>query len=218
MGKYMKKAKISAEVALMEASHSSLVGVRTRARTLALRRLHQRPASAAAVASAESSAASSSCYLQLRSRRLEKLLPVEKPPKPQNPRNPSLALSRRSEGSKKEEVEEEEEIEASFGENVLDLEGRGSNSRDARETTPCNLIRDSETIGTPGSSNRPNNPTTTRRVQTSIQRNIPTSREMDEFFSGPEKVQQKAFAEKYNFDPVKDRPLPGRYEWVKLEN
>ncbi|KAJ6831806.1 cyclin-dependent kinase inhibitor 5-like [Iris pallida] len=194
MGKYMKKTKNS-DSSLMEASSSSpLVGVRTRAKTLALSRLHQ----------------TSSSYLQLRSRRLEKIVPLYKPKEAPKPKNPSR------------DEQEEEEIEVSFGENVLESEeGRcniSSSNRDARETTPCSLIRNPETIGTPGSSTRPNNTTTTRRGQSSIQRNIPTSREMEEFFSGPERIQQKAFIENYNFDPVKDRPLPGRYEWVKLES
>ncbi|KAJ6825097.1 cyclin-dependent kinase inhibitor 5-like [Iris pallida] len=214
MGKYMKKTKASnSDTILMEvSSSSSLVGVRTRAKTLALTRLHQNPSS-------------SSSYLQLRSRRLEKTVPLYKPketPKPPNPRNPNPRNPKNSTPQNpkipsKEEVGEE--IVASFGENVLESEQGKCNvsSRDARETTPCSLIRDPDTIGTPGSSTRPNNSTITRRVKSSIQRNIPTSCEMEEFFSAPEKVQQKAFMENYNFDPVKDRPLPGRYEWVKLE-
>ncbi|VFQ95902.1 unnamed protein product [Cuscuta campestris] len=61
MGKYMEKAKIAADVAVMELPQS-LLGVRTRAKTLALRRLQ----------SSQPSPDSESCYLQLRSRRLEK--------------------------------------------------------------------------------------------------------------------------------------------------
>lgn len=63
MGKYMRKAKAAGEVAVMEVAQSSL-GVRTRAKTLALQRLQQSPAPAPAT--------SSGSYLQLRSRRLEK--------------------------------------------------------------------------------------------------------------------------------------------------
>lgn len=40
---------------------------------------------------------------------------------------------------------------------------------------------------------------------------------MDEFFAGAEEEQQKQFIDKYNFDPVNDKPLPGRYEWEKLD-
>lgn len=64
MGKYMRKTKTAGEVAVMEVSQSSL-GVLTRAKTLALRRLQQSPPSSA-------SPPGSGSYLQLRSRRLEK--------------------------------------------------------------------------------------------------------------------------------------------------
>jgi len=75
--------------------------------------------------------------------------------------------------------------------------------RNSRETTPCSLIRrDSETIGTPGSTTRPTSATASnRRVQSSTRRNFPNSREMEEFFAVPEQRQQRAFAEKYKFLP-----------------
>jgi hypothetical protein len=142
MGKYIRKAKATGELAVMEVSQSSL-GVRTRARTLALQKS---PAPS-------SPAAASGSYLQLRSRRLEK---------------PPVALSSQDSGAKRhkqagsnpragsslrvgshgpkvvdqeaEEVEKEEGLkekeksgnnngdlaveEASFGENVLEFEGR----------------------------------------------------------------------------------------------
>lgn len=59
MGKYMKKDKIIREVAVMEIPRQSSYGVRTRARTLALQRLHKPNPDPAS-------------YLELRSRRLEK--------------------------------------------------------------------------------------------------------------------------------------------------
>lgn len=40
--------------------------------------------------------------------------------------------------------------------------------------------------------------------------------EIDEFFAKFEREEQKRFAEKYNFDIVRDMPLEGRYEWVRL--
>ncbi|XP_010540324.1 PREDICTED: cyclin-dependent kinase inhibitor 7 [Tarenaya hassleriana] len=45
----------------------------------------------------------------------------------------------------------------------------------------------------------------------------PTEAELEEFFSGAEKYEQKRFAEKYNYDVVKDTPLEGRYQWVHLK-
>ncbi|KAF5942029.1 hypothetical protein HYC85_019671 [Camellia sinensis] len=232
MGKYMRKAKTAGEVALMELAQSSL-GVRTRAKTLALQRLQKSPA--------EASSADGS-YLQLRSRRLEKPpLPVTGDSKRQK-QSPKESCGSVNSGSAesvsddcwKKEVsrleaekvggEEEENqnnnnvdvgIEACFGENVLELEGR---ERSTRESTPCSLIRDPESIRTPGSTTRPtSSPQADTRVQNSLQRNIPTSHEMDKFFASAEEQQQQQFVEKYNFDPVNDEPLPGRYDWVKLD-
>uniref|UniRef100_A0A5B7AZV9 Putative Cyclin dependent kinase inhibitor n=1 Tax=Davidia involucrata TaxID=16924 RepID=A0A5B7AZV9_DAVIN len=252
MGKYMRKSKTAGGVALMEVSQS--LGVRTRAKTLALQRLQKSVVAPPPV--------SSGSYLQLRSRRLEKP-PIlvtssdskrhKHPPKDrcmQNPNPNSRASSRLGVGSvnsgsvrsvsldslNKEEghlvkevtedvVDEEQEIqennsadvgiEASFGENVLEFEGR---ERSTRETTPCSLIRDPDAISTPGSTTRPTSSTeANRRPQNSMRRHIPTAHEMDEFFAGAEEQQQKQFIEKYNYDPVNDEPLPGRYKWVKLD-
>ncbi|KAL5702687.1 hypothetical protein ACHQM5_027871 [Ranunculus cassubicifolius] len=250
MGKYMRKAKITGEVAVMEvASSQSSFGVRTRAKTLALQRLQK--SSASAIDSGTS-------YLQLRSRRLEKKPPSllgndskknQQTPKllcgegkqNQNPSSNSKTNSRlnsssirsvslsysinEDENNDKEVILGKDEslpenffdvgIEASFGENCLEFEERG---RSTRETTPCSLIRGSDTIGTPGSTTRPTNSSATnRRRQSSIRRNIPTANEMDEFFSVAEQQQQRVFTEKYNFDPVSESPLPGRYEWERID-
>uniref|UniRef100_A0A2P2IRS8 Uncharacterized protein MANES_15G052700 n=1 Tax=Rhizophora mucronata TaxID=61149 RepID=A0A2P2IRS8_RHIMU len=108
-------------------------------------------------------------------------------------------------------------IEASFGENFLDVEGR---DRSTRESTPCSLIREPEAIRTPGSTTRPTSSTeTNRRILNSLRgnTNIPTAQEMDDFFAGAEQEQQRQFIEKYNFDPVNDKPLAGRYKWEKLD-
>ncbi|XP_019168797.1 PREDICTED: cyclin-dependent kinase inhibitor 7-like isoform X2 [Ipomoea nil] len=45
----------------------------------------------------------------------------------------------------------------------------------------------------------------------------PSAAEIEEFFSATEKYVQKRFAEKYNYDIVKDVPLEGRYQWVRLK-
>ncbi|XP_058735413.1 cyclin-dependent kinase inhibitor 6 [Vicia villosa] len=49
-------------------------------------------------------------------------------------------------------------------------------------------------------------------------RNLKSFREeeIDEFFARFEREEQKRFSEKYNFDIVRDVPLEGRYEWVRL--
>uniref|UniRef100_M1CFI0 Cyclin-dependent kinase inhibitor n=1 Tax=Solanum tuberosum TaxID=4113 RepID=M1CFI0_SOLTU len=46
---------------------------------------------------------------------------------------------------------------------------------------------------------------------------VPPEAEIEEFFSAAEKCEQKRFAEKYNYDIVKDAPLEGRYQWVSLK-
>ncbi|CAJ1939427.1 unnamed protein product [Sphenostylis stenocarpa] len=44
----------------------------------------------------------------------------------------------------------------------------------------------------------------------------PPEAEIEEFFVMAEKYEQKRFVEKYNFDIVRDMPLEGRYQWVRL--
>lgn len=199
MGKYMRKAKLNGEVVVMEVSAQSSIGVRTRARALALQRL-QKPSFSPP---ADNSSSSSSCYLQLRSRRLEKPTVAVKTKDSLEPKIHAAAeASPEADGG----------LEVSFGENVLELETRD------RETTPCSLIRSSETLSTPGSTTRPAASAALNcRIHNATHQNIPSSREMEEFFAGSERLQQITFIEKYNFDPVNDCPLPGRYEWVKLD-
>ncbi|KAM7265650.1 hypothetical protein ACFE04_003333 [Oxalis oulophora] len=45
---------------------------------------------------------------------------------------------------------------------------------------------------------------------------MPSELEIDDFFAKAEKEIQQKFIQKYNFDIVKEQPLEGRYEWVKL--
>ncbi|KAJ8616181.1 hypothetical protein MRB53_035553 [Persea americana] len=234
MGKFMRKAKVTSEVAVMDVSPPTL-GVRTRAKTLALQRL-QREASA-------------SSYLELRSRRLEKPPVVVSAAASTYARRTKVTTSppvvvaaagstyaRRTKvattrvscpaksvsvGSKKKRSRKSErlvgknEVEASCGENVPDIDGR---ERKIRESTPCSMTRGSETLETPGSTTKStNSATTSRRKKNALHQDIPSAREVDEFFDGAEKEQQRIFIEKYNFDPVNDMPLPGRYEWVRLD-
>ncbi|KAH7576352.1 hypothetical protein ACOSP7_003399 [Xanthoceras sorbifolium] len=225
MGKYMKKSKITGDIAVMEVSPSS-IGVRTRAKTLALQRL-QNPVS-------PDPDDSSFSYLQLRSRRLEK------PPPPvkhhhhqqqhkdntcrhQNPNSiPTSILAPRSltcnnnhtDGSFGKNEGTESAYEPSFGENSLDFEHR---DRSTRESTPCSLIRASDTIGTPGSTTRRRRSMpATYQEGWNDQRIVPTMREIEEFFALADQQQERLFIEKYNFDIANDLPLPGRFEWVEV--
>ncbi|KAG0450230.1 hypothetical protein HPP92_026870 [Vanilla planifolia] len=106
------------------------------------------------------------------------------------------------------------EVEVSFGDNVLEAEEL---NRNLRETTPSCLIMDAVDLGTPGSSTRPSSSTTINgRTRSLVHHNIPTTKDIEDFFAAAEQSQLKLFTEKYNFDPVNDCPLPGRYEWIKL--
>ncbi|KAL9228315.1 hypothetical protein vseg_003908 [Gypsophila vaccaria] len=196
MGKYMKKGKISGDVAVVmeiaaqASSGGSTLGVRTRARALALQ------------PNPELS------YLQLRSRRLEK------PPfRPRPDSRPGLAADS-GPRSLFHEDDHDHDV-ACFGENLLEFD---SIERGTRESTPCSLIRDAETIGTPGSSTRPTCSATASQRVRNMQRAIPTTHEMEDFFAGFELHQQELFLQKYNYDIVNDIPLPGRYEWVRVDN
>lgn len=185
----------------MDVTQSSL-GVRTRARTLALHNSTQ-----------------DASFLQLRSRRLQK------PPIPTNnadskkhklqPKHKHKLTSLPNPNQDVTEDEVEMVVEASFGENTLEFEGT---HRSTRETTPSSLIRDPDTIETPGSTTRRTIPNeANRRVENTMTRHIPTAHETNEFFESAEKKQQQKFIKMYNYDPVKDMPLPGRYEWVKVD-
>jgi hypothetical protein len=107
MGKYMRKAKVSGEVAVMEVAAAPL-GVRTRARSLALQRLQKQQAQGE---DKEKESAGGE-YMELRSRRLEKL----PPPVPAGRRFAGRKVAAAAAAA-------QEEAEASFGENMLELEG-----------------------------------------------------------------------------------------------
>ncbi|CAA0823876.1 Cyclin-dependent kinase inhibitor 3 [Striga hermonthica] len=234
MGKYIRKPKTSGDLSVKDVSQSYL-GVRTRAKTLALQRLQSSSASAAD-ASHASPPPPKPDYLELRSRRLEK--PPLRKNFPNSPKNPAATEKPQFENSAEKPSPEpavlpiepageddgrferlngggseigDSEIQASLGENNLDLEAR--ESRGTRESTPCSFIRPGDSISTPGSSTRPRSPSS--RAQ-SARGEIPTARELEEFFAQAEQSHQRRFMEKYNFDIVNDVPLPGRYEWVKV--
>ncbi|KAJ8766626.1 hypothetical protein K2173_001146 [Erythroxylum novogranatense] len=80
----------------------------------------------------------------------------------------------------------------------------------SRETTPssffCEPLED-EDMDTASPEKKKDSP----------EREFPTQKEIDDFFAEEEKKEQKRFSEKYNFDIVKDLPLEGRYQWVRLK-
>ncbi|KAF3974855.1 hypothetical protein ACB098_02G165400 [Castanea mollissima] len=79
--------------------------------------------------------------------------------------------------------------------------------RERREATPSSEL---ESTASP-------TPASTRRRSTVEKSIMPTESELEEFFSTAEKDIQKRFKEKYNYDIVKDAPLEGRYEWIRLK-
>ncbi|XP_060181251.1 cyclin-dependent kinase inhibitor 3-like [Lycium barbarum] len=205
MGKYLRKAKITGDVAVMEVSESTTLGVRTRARTLALQRLQS-----------STTPPPDTCYLQLRSRRLEKP-PHTHLPDPEKPNNTQTeAHSRFGSGS----VSDKDGFLdfGSFGENSLDFE-QPRDDRSTRESTPCSVAREVDVMVNPGSATRRTElNTTAQRTRNSILRNIPSAHEIEEFFTFAEQQQQRLFMEKYNFDVANDLPLSGRYEWIRVNH
>ncbi|XP_010509978.1 PREDICTED: cyclin-dependent kinase inhibitor 4-like isoform X1 [Camelina sativa] len=180
-------------------------------------------------------------YLQLRSRRLQKKPPIvlirrkqqqrrketcgRNPNPSHNPQNHLDSV--RSDGSRSDSVSES----VVFGKNqelVCEINkdpsfGEATQQRTTRESTPCSLIGKPEIITTPGSSTKLNiciseSNQREESLSRSSLRHLPTTPEMDEFFSGAEEEQQKQFIEKYNFDPVNEQPLPGRFEWTKVDD
>lgn len=137
MGKYIRKSKTTREVAVSHAQSS--LGVRTRAKTLALQRLEKSSAAAAAASTGVAAeGCGDGCYMQLRNRRLEKPAPPESrrqkyPPLEKEPNSNKARVGPNSvensgkekENEKKlEEKQDENSVEASFGENVLEFEGK----------------------------------------------------------------------------------------------
>ncbi|XP_022892101.1 cyclin-dependent kinase inhibitor 4-like [Olea europaea var. sylvestris] len=113
-------------------------------------------------------------------------------------------------------VTEGMEIDGSCGEINLNLEGR--ESRSTRKTKALSLIvaLAHDTGATPGTT-RQTGPTAAGQCESdALHSDVPSESEIDEFFDSVEQLQQCSFIEKYNFDFVKELPLPGRYEWVKL--
>ncbi|XP_075520963.1 uncharacterized protein LOC142554177 isoform X3 [Primulina tabacum] len=80
-----------------------------------------------------------------------------------------------------------------------------------QSSTPTSEIRgDSE------QSSLESTPHATSNSASSTAETMPSAAEIEEFFAAAEKYEQKRFAEKYNYDIVKDYPVEGKYEWVPL--
>ncbi|KAF8088806.1 hypothetical protein N665_0529s0011 [Sinapis alba] len=233
MGKYMRKSKFDGgeAISLMEASpspsssSSSSLGVLTRAKSQALQRRLQKPSLPTSPSpSPNPQKKKTDCggsYLQLRSRRLQKKPPVvvirstkqrrrkESCRLNPNPRSDCVAKSG------KDNDETNNKASTSFEDNFLELQ---DNERSTRESTPCTLKTEAE-INTSLVSSTKLNDDNVNQIEESLSGSYrPTTPDMDRFFSGAEEEQQRKFIDKYNFDPVNEQPLPGRFEWEKVDN
>ncbi|KAG2703579.1 hypothetical protein I3843_06G136300 [Carya illinoinensis] len=105
---------------------------------------------------------------------------------------------------------------------LMDLEAKISsetvhstyiNDKFSRETTPSSdLCGDSDEMDSLARKPSAENNRPSIRVA-----KTPPKEEIEEFFATADKYEQKRFAEKYNYDIVKDVPLEGRYQWVRLK-
>ncbi|KAG1334644.1 cyclin-dependent kinase inhibitor 1 [Cocos nucifera] len=196
---------------------TEVVGVRTRARTLAL-------AAAAAGARGGSSKRRKAVvgsgeiqisYLQLRSRSL-----VMKPRITRStvnsvgrrcPISDLGRISRCSSNTSCEAAREERpspSADPKVGE-VLDIAARFSNCRSGRRQTTRSSSGVDEWSDLESTVER----TSTRRPRAEM---MPSEAEIEEFFVAAERDEWQRFAAKYNYDVVNDVPLEGRYEWLPL--
>ncbi|KAE9449757.1 hypothetical protein C3L33_18343, partial [Rhododendron williamsianum] len=190
MGKYMRKCGGIAEVAAVEMAH---VGVRTRARALAM------AISAAANRRKIGGGVSkhSPSLVQLRSRRRPIAKPLNSGPQTSSddhrssgPRSDHVTTSCCSSDASSEIVTGrfkivDPEMEAESGE-----------------------LESTATLSEANSRSEATAKTWTEK--------IPSEAEIEEFFAAAESEVEKRFREKYNFDLVNFVPLEGRYEWVRV--
>ncbi|KAL4615471.1 hypothetical protein ACB092_07G127200 [Castanea dentata] len=98
---------------------------------------------------------------------------------------------------------------------LMDLEAKSFETVDSTYINNNNKFRE----GTPSSSlcvdsDEMDSPAATKNHPPA---KMPPKEEIEAFFAAAEKYEQKRFAEKYNYDIVKDVPLEGRYQWVRLK-
>ncbi|KAJ3695880.1 hypothetical protein LUZ60_001257 [Juncus effusus] len=225
MGKCMRKCRGGAgakgDMAVIEVTQ--MVGVRTRSRAL----------KAAAMAKAlvkKEAEGELEGYLELRSRRLFMAPRITRAQASSGGRKSggstnaasfSGRISRcSSNGSKpveKPEEESSEQLHLRSGDTEVtnDVESSACNSEcrtERRETTASSEARGetSDLESEAGQKEKTNHRSNQARNK------MPLQAELDDFFFAAEKAQQDRFASKYNFDVEKEKPLEGRYDWVRL--
>lgn len=115
-------------------------------------------------------------------------------------------------------VEEEEEGTVEITTSTYELENC---CRERRETAPWGEVQaESGELESTTASRLPSmssEENSSRCLTSTEEKKMPSKAELEEFFSAAEKNLQQEFAQKYNFDIVKEEPLQGRYEWVRVK-
>ncbi|GAA0160151.1 hypothetical protein Leryth_020565 [Lithospermum erythrorhizon] len=141
-------------------------------------------------------------FMQLRSRRLYK--------------SPPMKLLKKRKLKVEEIVVVEKEV-IKLVENV-DQELEQKDNRAMRERTPEHLIMKSEYIIATGSSTKAPRDDVAAHGPLGLQGIcVPSAENIETFFDASERQQERHFTEKYNFNFKNETPLPGRYEWMKVE-
>eukprot|EP00250_Pteridium_aquilinum_P012702 c20886_g2_i1 orf=1101-2216(+) len=106
------------------------------------------------------------------------------------------------------------DAEVSFGENPMDG-AWFARDRFARERTPISHGRELNTT----TFDEKLSPEPVVCKDQAAPSNILSALDMEieDFFLQAEQQEQRRFIERYNFDPVNDTPLPGRYDWTRLK-
>ncbi|KAG0499420.1 hypothetical protein HPP92_003659 [Vanilla planifolia] len=213
MRKYTRKRRKIAEVAVTE--ETQLVGVKTRARTLAL-------ASAAEMRRGEGCPKMAkagdvrTAYLQLRSRSL-----VMTHPHSNGARN-SLGKNYGSDGRGR--ISRCSSISSCEAVEVEGLRGSASGANEK-----CENHGSSTHFADRNGDWRDNKPSNnhSRETESTADRDllqdcrpqlwIPSAAEIEQFFAKAEKSEKQRFTSKYNFDFDNEIPLAGRYKWIRMK-
>ncbi|XP_020586743.1 cyclin-dependent kinase inhibitor 1-like [Phalaenopsis equestris] len=231
MGRYMRKCRRIAEATVMEVTQ--VVGVKTRARTLALaaaatvpedssiggvspkrRKETEEEAGVARSGSEELEMA----YLQLRNRRLVMTQRLSKSARNSDVKRPGSVergrISRCSSIASCDAVE---------GAHLRCTLAGGEKSRGDLGSSVCHFECDRNRNEIIPSSNQVTysgeiESTEERESlrQSTPQLTMPFAAEIEEFFTAAEKLEKQLFADRYNFDFDNEVPLEGRYDWVRV--
>ncbi|PKA59511.1 Cyclin-dependent kinase inhibitor 3 [Apostasia shenzhenica] len=217
MGKYTRKCRTIGEVAMMEVAQ--VVGVRTRARSLAL-------ASATPTAAVEVRGSPKKrkvpadgsdepevmqiAYLELRSR---KLVMTQR-----DPRSAKNSAEQRCRSVEPGRISRCSSISSCEAVDEDDLPG-GKKHCDDLASSVCDVERSGVRGAFTPSSNidaidsNEMESTAERRPLQPAPETVPSAAEIEDFFATAERAEKLRFAARYNFDVDDEIPLEGRYEW-----